>query len=127
MDDVILLESKELQQKMPEDKPTPPKLALSIVIPILNEAQNIPLIYQRIIEVMATTGKAYEDSYEVIFIDDGSTDTSFELCSKISDNDHRIKAVQFRRNFGKTSPAAQPPAGSGKPGNSWVRAGCCTG
>jgi glycosyltransferase involved in cell wall biosynthesis len=103
MNDFISLESKELQRKMLENKSALPVLELSIVIPVFNEAQNIPLIYQRIVEVMSTTDKTYGESYEVIFVDDGSTDNSFEICVNICDNDQRIKAVQFRRNFGKTA------------------------
>jgi glycosyltransferase involved in cell wall biosynthesis len=76
---------------------------LSIIIPILNEAQNIPLIYKRILEVMADTENNYQDNYEIIFIDDGSSDNSFEICSKFSENDERVRAIQFRRNFGKTA------------------------
>jgi glycosyltransferase involved in cell wall biosynthesis len=78
-------------------------LALSIIIPIYNEAKNIPLIYHRIVEVMADAGKSYQNSYEILFIDDGSTDDSFEICLKITDDDPRVRAVQFRRNFGKTA------------------------
>lgn len=80
-----------------------PPLAVSVVIPIYNEAQNIPLIYQRIIQVMTEAGKSYQESYEILFIDDGSTDDSFEVCLKIQEKDPRIRAVQFRRNFGKTA------------------------
>ncbi len=80
-----------------------PPLAISIIIPIYNEAQNIPLIYQRIVQVMADASKSYQDSYEILFIDDGSTDDSFKICLKILENDPRIRAVQFRRNFGKTA------------------------
>jgi glycosyltransferase involved in cell wall biosynthesis len=47
--------------------------------------------------------KLYQDSYELFFIDDGSTDGSFEICLKIQQTDPRIRAVQFRRNFGKTA------------------------
>ena len=52
---------------------------------------------------MAEGGKCYQDNYEIIFIDDGSTDNSFEICLKIQEKDPRVRAVQFRRNFGKTA------------------------
>lgn len=78
-------------------------LAISIIIPIFNEAQNVPIIYHRIIDVMADANRSYQNSYEILFIDDGSTDNSFEICSEISNDDPRIRAVQFRRNFGKTA------------------------
>jgi glycosyltransferase involved in cell wall biosynthesis len=103
MSNLIPHEREEYFQIGSERKPVLPPLAISIIIPIYNEAQNIPLIYQRIVQVMTDAGQSYQDNYEILFIDDGSTDNSFEICSKISDNDPRIRAVQFRRNFGKTA------------------------
>ena len=78
-------------------------LAISIIIPILNEAQNVPIIYHRIIDVMADADRSYQSSYEILFIDDGSIDDSFAECLNISEKDPRIRVVQFRRNFGKTA------------------------
>jgi glycosyltransferase involved in cell wall biosynthesis len=84
-------------------QPVEQPLALSIIIPIFNEAPNIQLIYHRITQVMADAGRLCQDSFELFFIDDGSTDGSFEICLKIQQTDPRIRAVQFRRNFGKTA------------------------
>ncbi|NJP05726.1 MAG: glycosyltransferase family 2 protein [Chloroflexaceae bacterium] len=81
----------------------PPQLALSVVIPIYNEEENIPLIYERLKQVLAEGPPVYRDSYELVLVDDGSSDNSFALCAKIQQQDERIRVVQFRRNFGKTA------------------------
>jgi polyisoprenyl-phosphate glycosyltransferase len=74
--------------------PTSPKI--SIVAPIYNEVENIPELYHRISEVLDTTG----DSWELVMVDDGSTDGSTDLIRKYRDQDSRVVAVIFARNFG---------------------------
>jgi len=103
MDTLISKECRVNTGPLLEPSSDLPPFAVSIIIPIFNEAQNIPIIYQRILQVMAEGGKCYQDNYEIIFIDDGSTDNSFEICLKIQEKDPRVRAVQFRRNFGKTA------------------------
>ncbi len=76
---------------------------ISIIIPVYNEAHNISMIYQRITQVMADSEKSLQNRYEIIFIDDGSTDDSFDICVKLVEKDIRVRAVQFRRNYGKTA------------------------
>ena len=68
----------------------------SIVIPILNEQEIIPKLYQRLKDVM----DEFDSSSEVIFVDDGSSDRSFELLQDIHKTDPRFKILQFSRNFG---------------------------
>lgn len=72
---------------------------ISLVIPIYNEEENIPLLYAEIKEVLDTT----DYQYEMIFIDDGSSDTSVEVLEKISIEDEKVVLVQLRRNFGQTA------------------------
>lgn len=78
-------------------------LALSVVVPILNEEESIPPLYERITEVMAAAPAPYPSSYEIIFIDDGSRDRSMEVCADLQRRDPRVRVVEFRRNFGKTA------------------------
>ncbi len=72
---------------------------LSIVLPVYNEEENIKLQYEKIIKALSFLRK----KYEVIFVDDGSTDTSTGLLEEIAKKDKRIKLVIFRRNFGQTA------------------------
>lgn len=73
---------------------------ISVVIPLLNEEESLPELYAWIKRVMQENGF----SYEVIFVDDGSTDRSWEVISGLAVSDPNVKAIRFRRNYGK-SPA----------------------
>ncbi|EKD36704.1 MAG: hypothetical protein ACD_75C01401G0002 [uncultured bacterium] len=77
-------------------------LLLSVVIPLLNEEENIPILYQELREVLVTL----EEDYEIIFIDDGSTDRSLELLQDLQRKDNRVVVVSFRKNFGQTAAMA---------------------
>ncbi len=72
---------------------------ISLVIPIYNEEENIPLLYAEIKEVLDTT--SYQ--YEMIFIDDGSSDTSVKVLEELSKEDEKILIIELRRNFGQTA------------------------
>jgi glycosyltransferase involved in cell wall biosynthesis len=72
---------------------------LSIVVPVYNEEENIPSLYQQLTAVLEPLGR----SYEIICVDDGSADRSFELLAELAEQDPRIKVIQFRRNFGQTA------------------------
>jgi len=74
-------------------------LDLSLVIPIYNEEENIPLLYAEIKEVLDGTSH----QYEMIFIDDGSSDTSVQVLEQLSQKDERVLVVALRRNFGQTA------------------------
>jgi glycosyltransferase involved in cell wall biosynthesis len=102
MGSAISVKKEENMGIVSEPEPVQP-VALSIVIPIYNEAQNITVIYQRICKIMNEEGKAFRDSYEILFIDDGSTDGSYGICVNIQEKDPRVRVIQFRRNFGKTA------------------------
>ena len=71
---------------------------ISVVIPLLNEEESIKELYLWIAKVM----QANSFSYEVIFIDDGSTDTSWSIIDSLHKQHPKIKAIQFLRNFGKS-------------------------
>jgi glycosyltransferase involved in cell wall biosynthesis len=72
---------------------------LSIVIPIRNESPNIDELYRDITDALERWGR----SYEVVVIDDGSTDDSFERLSRHQQRDPRWRIIRFRRNFGQTA------------------------
>lgn len=71
---------------------------VSIVAPIYNERDNIGPLYEQVQMVAAKLG-----DYELIFVDDGSTDGSRALLEQLAAADHRLKVVQFRRNYGQTA------------------------
>lgn len=72
---------------------------ISIIIPVHNEKENIPLIYQAIIAQFQKLGENFD--YEIIFVDDGSTDSGSTLLEGMSQTDEKMKYIQFSRNFGK--------------------------
>jgi len=71
---------------------------LSLVIPLLNEAESLPELYQWIIRVVQSNAF----SYEIIFIDDGSTDNSWEIIKDLGDKDSNVKGIRFQTNYGKS-------------------------
>src|SRR5690606_29836603 len=75
---------------------------ISIVIPIHNEEPSILPLYDRLTAVMESLGR----QYEVIFVDDASTDNSFEVLSNLVETDAGMKVVRLRRNFGQTAALA---------------------
>jgi dolichol-phosphate mannosyltransferase len=68
----------------------------SVIAPIFNELENLPLLYARVKEVMDSTGEAWE----LILVDDGSSDGSTDLMRKLAEEDDRVRPVIFARNFG---------------------------
>jgi len=70
---------------------------VSIVIPIHNERENIPLLYEQLVNVLPTLDR----TSEVVLVDDGSTDGSVEQLEELASRDGRFRVVQFRRNFGR--------------------------
>ena len=74
-------------------------VALSIVVPVMNEEQNVQPLYQKLSDQLNSLGQ----NYEVIFVDDGSTDNTFKELKKLHDeHPGTIQVIRFRRNFGKT-------------------------
>lgn len=72
---------------------------LSVIVPLLNEEENIETLYQELVDAL----KNLDQEFELIFIDDGSTDQSFEILSKLYKDDSRVVVICFRRNFGQTA------------------------
>jgi glycosyltransferase involved in cell wall biosynthesis len=72
---------------------------LSVVIPIYNEEENINLLYEELKGVL----KTIDHDHEIIFVDDGSSDTSLVLLEKLQEQDDAVVVVSFRRNFGQTA------------------------
>ena len=71
---------------------------LSIIIPLLNEQESLPELHSWIVKVM----KENNFSYEVLFIDDGSTDNSWKTIEELSAKDANVKGIRFLRNYGKS-------------------------
>jgi polyisoprenyl-phosphate glycosyltransferase len=83
------------------DAPPAPSKALrrplSVVVPVLNEARNLDLLARRIADAIEAIG----NPFEVIFVDDGSTDATLDVLRALNARDRRFKAVSLSRNFGK--------------------------
>jgi glycosyltransferase involved in cell wall biosynthesis len=72
---------------------------LSIVIPVRNEAHNVRELYQELTDVLRAWGR----SYEILFVEDGSTDDTFDRLAELHRRDPRVRVIRFRRNFGQTA------------------------
>ena len=72
---------------------------LSIVIPIRNEAPALPELHRELKETLAACGR----SYEIIVVDDGSTDESFDVLARLQAVDSHLRVIRLRRNFGQTA------------------------
>ncbi len=79
-----------------------PERQLSIVIPVHNEERRLLPLYDRLLAVLEPLG----ESFEIIFIDDASTDGSRELLGHLVEGDRRLKVIRLRRNFGQTAALA---------------------
>ena len=73
---------------------------ISVIIPLFNEEESLPELHAWIKRVMTTNNF----SYEIIFVNDGSTDRSWQVIEDLRSKDHNVKGIKFRRNYGK-SPA----------------------
>ena len=72
---------------------------LSVVIPVRNEASSLETLYDELTQTLTSWGR----SYEIIVIDDGSTDESFQILARLQAGDPRVRVIRFRRNFGQTA------------------------
>ncbi|MEP3386967.1 MAG: glycosyltransferase family 2 protein [Reichenbachiella sp.] len=74
-------------------------LDISVVIPLLNEEESLPELHAWIGRVMEEKGF----QYEILFVDDGSTDKSWEIISELAEKDAHVKGIKFNRNYGKSA------------------------
>ncbi len=72
---------------------------LSVVIPVRNEAANVEPLYRELTDTLVASGR----SYEVLFVEDGSTDDTYARLTRIQGADARVRVIRFRRNFGQTA------------------------
>ena len=76
-----------------------PATDLSVIIPVLDERGSLPELYQRLTEVL----RQIDREYEIIFVDDGSSDGSAELCRSLVESDAHVTFIELRRHFGKAT------------------------
>ncbi len=72
---------------------------VSVVIPLLNEEKNIPILYDELTETLQKTGL----EYELVFVDDGSTESSLQILEGLQQKDSHLCVVSLRKNFGQTA------------------------
>ncbi len=75
---------------------------VSVVIPVFNEGQNIPILCEELNEVLVKLDK----NYEIIFVNDGSTDNTFKNLKEAHLSDQKVKIINLKRNFGQTAAIA---------------------
>lgn len=75
------------------------KKLISVVLPSYREEKNVPLVYLELTKVLLKITDKYD--YEIIFVNDGSPDDTWEEIAKLCDKDERVKGVNLSRNFGK--------------------------
>jgi glycosyltransferase involved in cell wall biosynthesis len=78
------------------------KIEVSVVLPVLDEVESLGVLHRELTEALKRLGR----SYEIIFVDDGSRDGSFQRVEKLRLEDPRVRGVQLRRNFGKSAALA---------------------
>jgi glycosyltransferase involved in cell wall biosynthesis len=72
---------------------------LSVVIPAYNEEENVPILYEKLKKVLDSLG----EDYEIIFVDDGSIDGTYQRLKQLAEKDSRLKVIRFKRNYGQTA------------------------
>lgn len=78
------------------------KVFCSVVIPVMNEEDNVALLHRKITEVMQAWGRPYE----IVIVDDGSKDRTFPILKQLAADDFHLRIVKFRRNFGQSAAMA---------------------
>jgi glycosyltransferase involved in cell wall biosynthesis len=79
-----------------DSTPVPSKRKISIVVPFLDESENLPVLYRRLSETLAEHG----ENLEMLFVDDGSADNSARWVAEKAEKDRRVKLIKLSRNFG---------------------------
>jgi glycosyltransferase involved in cell wall biosynthesis len=75
---------------------------ISIVVPVYNEEENVLLLHDKLTAALGDLGL----TYEILYVDDGSSDRSFALLESIAKRDSKVRVIRFRRNFGQTAAMA---------------------
>ncbi|HON17037.1 MAG TPA: glycosyltransferase family 2 protein [Spirochaetota bacterium] len=75
---------------------------LSVILPVFNEEESLTLQYKAVSDAV----KKLKKTYEIIFVDDGSSDSSYDILKEIASSDKNVRLVRFRRNFGQTAAMA---------------------
>ncbi|MFQ5676053.1 MAG: glycosyltransferase family 2 protein [bacterium] len=75
------------------------RIEYSVVVPLMNEEENVELLHDRIVDAFEAMGKPYE----IIFVDDGSTDKTVNILEKIRLRDKNLNVIKFRKNFGQSA------------------------
>jgi glycosyltransferase involved in cell wall biosynthesis len=78
------------------------KVDISIVVPVFNEQENVEAVYSAV----RSTLQSMDCSYEIVMVDDGSSDGSYDVLARLASEDTAIKVIRFRRNFGQTAAMA---------------------
>jgi glycosyltransferase involved in cell wall biosynthesis len=74
------------------------RLGLSVILPAYNEAESVGPLYEATVRALESVGT----SFEIIFVDDGSSDGTFALCAALAAADRRVRVIKLRRNYGQT-------------------------
>lgn len=93
----------KLSPRRPRFENADNSLNLSVIIPLLNEEESLPELTEQIVRVLEKIQISY---YEILFIDDGSTDNSFNIIKKLREKNNKIHCIRFRRNYGKSAALA---------------------
>lgn len=72
---------------------------ISVIVPLFNEAESLPVLHEWIVRVM----RENNFSYEIIFVNDGSTDTSWQVIKQLREQNEHVHGICFRRNYGKSA------------------------
>jgi glycosyltransferase involved in cell wall biosynthesis len=87
------------QERRPQQGSGQQRIDISVVVPLYNEYESLKELHQQ----LRSTLNRMNVRYELLFVDDGSTDNSFQVLRDLKRGDHRIKIIRFRRNYGKSA------------------------
>lgn len=76
---------------------------VSVVVPIKDERDNLPALHEQLVKVLGSQAQSHEAAYEIIYIDDGSSDGSSEYLDTLAGQDRFARVVHFDRNYGQTA------------------------
>lgn len=96
---ITLAQRSQTNGTSTEQSPAQPLIDLTVVIPVFNEVDSLELLHSKLRKALSDLDK----SYEIIVVDDGSTDGSFQLLKEIQADDPVLRVIRFRRNFGQTA------------------------